>query len=82
MGKYIFGFNNDFLRVPSSEKIKKTDLELSLRLPMEYLPDPRTIIEDAQDKEKEERDAEERRKVNYHFINHLFLLESFRRKNG
>jgi hypothetical protein len=31
---------------------------------MEYIPDPRTVIEDAQDKEKEQRDAEERRKVN------------------
>jgi hypothetical protein len=30
---------------------------------MEYIPDPRTVIEDAQDKEKEERDAAERRKV-------------------
>jgi len=30
---------------------------------MEYLPDPRTVIEDAQDKEKEERDAADRRKV-------------------
>jgi hypothetical protein len=37
-------------------------LELSLRLPMEYLPDPRTVIEDAQDREKEERDAADRRK--------------------
>jgi len=32
---------------------------------MEYLPDPRTVIEDAQDREREERDAAERRKVNY-----------------
>jgi len=37
-------------------------LELAFRLPMEYLPDPRTVIEDAQDREKEERDAAERRK--------------------
>ena len=29
---------------------------------MEYIPDPRTVIEDAYDREKEERDAEERRK--------------------
>ena len=29
---------------------------------MEYIPDPRTVIEDAQDREKEDRDAEERRK--------------------
>ena len=49
-------------RVPT-EKPKKQDLELAMRLPMEYIPDPRTIIEDAQDKEKEDRDAEDRRKV-------------------
>lgn len=36
-----------------------------MRLPMEYIPDPRTVIEDAQDKEKEERDAADRRKVDY-----------------
>lgn len=36
-------------------------LELSLRLPMEYLPDPRTVIEDAHDREKEEKDAANRR---------------------
>jgi hypothetical protein len=29
---------------------------------MEYIPDPRTVIEDAYDREKEERDAEERRR--------------------
>jgi hypothetical protein len=44
-------------------------LEMALRLPMEYIPDPRTVIEDAQDKEKEERDAAERRKV---LLLHLF----------
>lgn len=33
-----------------------------MRIPMEFLPDPRTVIEDAQDREKEERDAAERRK--------------------
>ncbi len=38
-------------------------LELCLRLPMEYLPDPRTVIEDAHDREREERDLAERRKV-------------------
>ena len=37
-------------------------LELALRLPMEFLPDPRTVIEDAQDREREERDLAERRK--------------------
>jgi hypothetical protein len=30
---------------------------------MEYLPDPRTVIEDAHDREREERDLAERRKV-------------------
>ena len=40
-------------------------LELALRLPMDYLPDPRTVIEDAQDREKEMRDAADRRKVRY-----------------
>ena len=29
---------------------------------MEYIPDPRTVIEDAQDQQKAEKDAEERRK--------------------
>jgi hypothetical protein len=48
--------------VPSSEKIDIRHLKLALRLPMEYIPDPRTVIEDAHDREKEERDAEERRK--------------------
>ena len=37
-------------------------LELALRIPMEFLPDPRTVIEDAHDREKEERDAADRRK--------------------
>jgi hypothetical protein len=40
---------------------------------MEYIPDPRTVIEDAQDKEKEERDAAERRKVSCIYI--LSMLE-------
>lgn len=48
--------------VASGERINVAHLELALRLPMEYIPDPRTVIEDAQDKEKEERDAAERRK--------------------
>ena len=37
-------------------------LELALRLPMEFIPDPRTVIEDAHDREKEERDLADRRK--------------------
>jgi hypothetical protein len=47
---------------------------------MEYIPDPRTVIEDAQDKEKEERDAAERRKVI--IIIFLLTIERGRRKNG
>ena len=50
--------------VASGERINVAHLELALRIPMEYIPDPRTVIEDAQDKDKEERDAAERRKVN------------------
>ena len=55
-------------------------MELALRLPMEYIPDPRTVIEDAQDKEKEERDAAERRKVR----NKIFkiMIERGRRAYG
>lgn len=49
--------------VASNERINVTHLELAIRLPMEYIPDPRTVIEDAYDREKEERDAEDRRKV-------------------
>ena len=66
-------------RVPT-EKPKKQDLELAMRLPMEYIPDPRTIIEDAQDKEKEDRDAEDRRKVIDLLLIHS--VESLRRANG
>jgi len=32
---------------------------------MEYFPDPRTVIEDAHDRELEERDLAERRKVSH-----------------
>jgi hypothetical protein len=48
--------------VQSAERINVAHLELALRLPMEFLPDPRTVIEDAQDREREERDLAERRK--------------------
>jgi len=60
-GKIILLFNLYF-SVPNNERINVAHLELAMRLPMEYIPDPRTVIEDAQDKEKEERDAAERRK--------------------
>ena len=37
---------------PSNERIQVQHLEGALRLPMELLPDPRTVIEDAADQEK------------------------------
>ena len=40
-------------RVASNERINIAHLELSMRLPMEYIPDPRTLIEDVIDVEKE-----------------------------
>jgi len=42
----IFLYNLLF-RVPSNERINLAHLELSMRMPMEYFPDPRTVIEDA-----------------------------------
>jgi hypothetical protein len=48
--------------VASQERINVAHLELALRLPMEFIPDPRTVIEDAHDREKEERDLADRRK--------------------
>lgn len=48
--------------VQSQERINVAHLELCLRIPMEFLPDPRTVIEDAHDREREERDLAERRK--------------------
>ena len=37
-------------------------MELSFTLPLEYVPDPRTVIEDAADIEREARDQELRKK--------------------
>jgi hypothetical protein len=37
-------------------------LELSFTLPLEYVPDPRTVIEDAADIEREAKDQELRNK--------------------
>lgn len=48
--------------VASQERINIAHLELAFRVPMEFVPDPRTVIEDAHDREKEERDLAERRK--------------------
>jgi hypothetical protein len=45
---------------PSTEKIKVEHLESVLRLPMEYIPDPRVVKEDAHDMEQFERDMKER----------------------
>lgn len=46
--------------VASTEKIKVQHLEQVLRLPMEYIPDPRVVREDAHDQEQFERDMKER----------------------
>ena len=44
MGKFLTLI---FISVPSNERINIAHLEIVLRLPMEYIPDPRTVIEDA-----------------------------------
>lgn len=41
---------------PSNDRIKVSQLEIAFSLPMEQVPDPRTVLEDAADFEKEERD--------------------------
>ena len=43
-----------------NEKIKVEQLTCVVKMPMEYIPDPRTVIEDQQDQERYEREAEER----------------------
>jgi hypothetical protein len=48
--------------VDVGEKVNVAHLEMALTLPMEYVPDPRTVIEDAADHEREARDAELRKK--------------------
>ncbi len=45
---------------PSTEKIKVEHLEQVIRLPVEYMPDPRVVKEDAHDAEAYERDAKDR----------------------
>jgi len=45
---------------PSNEKIKVEQLIPVTRLPVEYMPDPRIVKEDAHDLEQFERDAKER----------------------
>ena len=46
----------------ASERIQVQHLELCLRLPLEYLPDPRTVIEDEVDRQRFEREIAERMK--------------------
>ena len=46
----------------TGEKVNVAHLELSFTLPLEYVPDPRTVIEDAADIEREARDQELRKK--------------------
>ena len=48
---------------PSNERVRLSrGVVLCLRVPMEFIPDPRTVFEDAQDKEMDERKREEQRK--------------------
>ena len=42
------------------KKIRVEEFEQALRMPMEYVPDPRVVKEDARDAEVQERDAKER----------------------
>jgi hypothetical protein len=46
----------------ASERIQVQHLELCLRAPMDYFPDPRTVIEDDVDRQKFEREIAERMK--------------------
>lgn len=46
MGKNII-VSLFWFSVSSGERINVAHLELAMRLPMEYIPDPRTVIEDA-----------------------------------
>lgn len=43
-----------------NEKINVQHLELTFRTPLEYVPDPRTVIEDEFDQQRHERDLQER----------------------
>jgi len=45
---------------PSNEKIKVEQFEQVTRMPVEYVPDPRVVKEDARDAEAQERDYKER----------------------
>jgi len=48
--------------VESNERINFGHLKLALTLPVELIPDPRTVLEDAADMEREVRDRELRAK--------------------
>lgn len=45
-----------------NERIKVEQLTLALRMPIEYVPDPRTVIEDEADRQRGEREKIERLK--------------------
>jgi len=42
--------------VESAERVNVSHLELAYTVPMEFVPDPRTVLEDAADMEREARD--------------------------
>ena len=42
--------------IDTGERVNVTHLELAFTLPMEYIPDPRTVLEDAADMEKDARE--------------------------
>ena len=48
--------------VETNERVNVQHLEIALRMPLEYIPDPRTVLEDAADMEKEAKDRELRAK--------------------
>jgi len=50
--------------VESQERVNISHLELALTIPMEYMPDPRTVLEDAADMEREAKDRAIRAKRN------------------
>jgi len=45
-----------------NERVNVAHLEISMRVPMDYYPDPRTVIEDDADRQRYERDMAERQK--------------------
>lgn len=55
---YVAPQSNDKIPygAPSNDRLKPADLQLAMTVPCEKIPDPRKVIEDAADLEKEERD--------------------------